>query len=286
MGCIAFRIYVGRSNRISDRIAIKDIPDAAFDQFQFKQKNIKKVSIHTPSNLDLHALLISNDSNTWVVIVHGYKDSAKGMSKWADHFFGLEHNILMPDLRAHGRSAGKYIGFGWLEKEDLLQWVDFIVNLDDNAQIVLYGVSMGGAAVLMAAAQGVTQNVKGIITDSAPADILVVAKRALKWKYGILTPIIIAEINILAKLLAGYKLEDASVAKYAKNISLPTLLIHGGADGFVIPINQIMIFDCLENTKKALTIKDANHTQSVDVSPKEYWKEVDAFLQKLFYNIN
>lgn len=46
---------------------------------------------------------------------------------------------------AHGNSEGQYIGMGWLDRKDMLKWIDYVISLDKNAQIALYGESMGGA---------------------------------------------------------------------------------------------------------------------------------------------
>lgn len=32
--------------------------------------------------------------------------------------------MLCPDLRAHGKSEGNYVGMGWLDRKDILTWVN------------------------------------------------------------------------------------------------------------------------------------------------------------------
>ena len=39
---------------------------------------------------------------------------------------------------------------GWDDSVDLVQWVNQIVERDPQARIMLFGVSMGGAEVMMA----------------------------------------------------------------------------------------------------------------------------------------
>ena len=38
---------------------------------------------------------------------------------------------------------------GWHDREDVLMGVDKIIEMDPDSDIVLYGVSMGGATVMM-----------------------------------------------------------------------------------------------------------------------------------------
>ena len=74
--------------------------------------------------------------------------------------------MLHPDARAHGESEGKYIGFGCLDRKDALKWIDWVIeHCGADVEILLHGISMGGATVLMASGMELSPQVKGIITD-------------------------------------------------------------------------------------------------------------------------
>ena len=40
-------------------------------------------------------------------------------------------------------------GMGWLDRLDIISWINWIIEQDPDAQIVLHGVSMGAATVMM-----------------------------------------------------------------------------------------------------------------------------------------
>ena len=69
------------------------------------------------------------------------------------------YSVLLPDLRASGKSEGKYIGMGWLDRADIKRWVEYINNNYPNKKIILYGVSMGAATVMMSAGE----NLKNVV---------------------------------------------------------------------------------------------------------------------------
>ena len=84
--------------------------------------------------LKLHNYLIKNNSNKWVITVHGYTSEGKLMSNYGKKFYDMGYNVLIPDLRGHGKSEGDYIGMGWDDRLDIISWINYILNEDPNAE--------------------------------------------------------------------------------------------------------------------------------------------------------
>ena len=72
------------------------------------------------------------------------------MMSYGEKYYEMGYNVLLPNNRAHGNSEGNYIGMGWLDKDDIACWVNWINKQDPNAKIILHGVSMGAATTMMA----------------------------------------------------------------------------------------------------------------------------------------
>jgi pimeloyl-ACP methyl ester carboxylesterase len=99
-----------------------------------------------------------------VVLVHGLNRSRIEMVRRAPFVHAAGWNALLFDLRHHGASGGETTTFGAKEKED----VEAAVRLARErapGPVVLWGVSLGGASVVFAAADDPT--VAGIICDSS-----------------------------------------------------------------------------------------------------------------------
>jgi alpha-beta hydrolase superfamily lysophospholipase len=99
-----------------------------------------------------------------VVMVHGLNRSRVEMIRRAPFVHQAGWNALLFDLRHHGESEGAATTFGAKEKED----VEAAVRLArDRAPgpVVLWGVSLGGASVVLAAAED--PQVAGVICDSS-----------------------------------------------------------------------------------------------------------------------
>jgi fermentation-respiration switch protein FrsA (DUF1100 family) len=76
----------------------------------------------------------------------------------------MGYNVLVPYLRAHGPSQGKYITFGPMDAMDLKKWID-LVNQRVPGSIILHGLSMGGGIALDLASMEL-ENVKCILADA------------------------------------------------------------------------------------------------------------------------
>lgn len=105
-------------------------------------------------------------SDKTVVWVHGYTSHAERESAFPGLFYhSLGYNVLIPYLRAHGPSEGKYISLGALEHLDIMKWVDWVNERYPDGQILIHGLSMGGGIVLDLADKEM-KNVKCLIADA------------------------------------------------------------------------------------------------------------------------
>ena len=132
-----------------------------------KHSNYEDLFLKSKDNLKLHNYIIKNknNSNKWVIAVHGYTSQGTYMASYAQKFYDMGYNIIIPDLRGHGKSEGTYIGMGWHERLDIVDLTNYITNNYKGSQIILFGVSMGAATVMSASGENFPRNVKAIIED-------------------------------------------------------------------------------------------------------------------------
>jgi uncharacterized protein len=245
----------------------------------------EELTIVSYDNLKLNALYVpcTAPSKKTVILVHGYNSWNGSMGGFAQYYIEkLGYNVLMPDLRGHGKSEGNYIGFGWHDRKDILQWIDVIIGkVGSDTQIVLHGVSMGATTVLMTCGEDLSINVKCIISDcaySSVADILgYQAKRMFKMpKFPL-----IYFTSLICKLKAGYYVGEASTLKQVRNSKLPILFIHGSADKFVPTEMVYRLYDSAVCPKQLLVVEAAAHGTSFWKDPRAYQAALEEFLQKI-----
>jgi uncharacterized protein len=99
-----------------------------------------------------------------VVMVHGLNRSRIEMLRRAPFVHRAGWNALLFDLRHHGESGGEATTFGAHEREDVKAAVR-LARERSPGPVVAWGVSLGGASVVFAAAEDA--GVAGVICDSS-----------------------------------------------------------------------------------------------------------------------
>ena len=245
------------------------------------QSNYCDEEIESFDNLKLHGYKINNkNSNVWVITVHGYMGSGAKMAFYAENFYNMGYNVLVPDLRGHGKSEGNYIGMGWNDRKDILRWIDLILKENNNAEIILHGVSMGGATVMMTSGEELSENIKCIIEDCGYSSVVDEFEDKLKNIFNLPKTPILQVADLLSRVRAGYWFSDASSVSQLKKAKVPILFFHGDKDDFV-PYDMLdKVYNAADVEKEKLVVEGAEHAKSAYVNPELYWNTISKFINK------
>ena len=245
-----------------------------------EKSNYSDKYIESYDKLQLHSYVVTQNSNKWAIVVHGYGGSGKLMSDKSKYFYDMGYNVLIPDLRGHCKSEGDYIGMGWKDRLDIISWINFIIKENPNAEIVLHGTSMGAATVLMTSGENLPSNVKAIVADCAYTSAWDEFSYQLETYLKVPSSYILNVTNMVTKLKAGYSLKEASALESVKKATVPILFIHGDKDKFVPYSMMDKLYDATSSPKEKLTIDGGEHANSDLVSPFLYWLTLEDFLNQ------
>ncbi|MDY4576197.1 MAG: alpha/beta hydrolase [Intestinibacter sp.] len=248
-----------------------------------KSSKFKDVFTNSFDGLKLHAHEVVSNKNTnkWAVTVHGYMTDAFSLSTKALHYYDIGYNILAVDLRGHGKSKGNYIGMGYHDAKDLIEWLKYIVSKDSECEILVHGVSMGAATVMIASSQEeLPKNVKVIIEDCGYSSALEQFKYQLKKLFNVPSFPILNIANLIVKVKAGYYLNEACPIECVKNSKVPMMFVHGDDDTFVPFYMLDELYEACASEKKKLIIEGASHAHAESENPDKYWGEIDSFVNK------
>ena len=247
-----------------------------------KEVNTEETNIVSEDGLNLWGKLYLQEekSDKWVIIAHGYTSSHEDIQPIALNFYNEGYNVLTPDMRAHGNSEGKYIGMGWLDRKDMLLWIDYVLSLDNNSQIVLYGESMGGATVMMTSGEDLPSNVKAIVEDCGYTSVQEMFEAQLYERFGLPSFPILNAAEIVTNIRAKYNFHEASALEQVKKSKTPILFTHGGNDTYVPTEMVYRLYEAANCEKDILIIDGAGHGSAPDVDPITYYDKVFSFLDK------
>lgn len=251
-------------------------------QWLLTESNYSDETINSFDNLNLHGykVLNPNNSNKWVITVHGYTSEGINMSSYAKNYYDMGYNVLIPDLRSHGLSEGDYIGMGWDDRLDIVSWINNILEDNADAEIILHGVSMGAATVSMVSGEDLPSNVKAIVADCGYTSVWDEFAYQLDDLFSLPEFPILNVSSLVAKVRAGYFLGEASTLKQVAKSKTPILFIHGDEDDFVPYYMMEELYNATSSEKEMLTIKNAGHAKASEVDPETYWTTVSNFTSK------
>ncbi|MBP1044506.1 alpha/beta hydrolase [Vagococcus sp. BWB3-3] len=215
------------------------------------------------------------------ILSHGYGSDAEHMQDFGELFYEMGYDLLVPDARAHGQSEGEYIGFGWPDRLDYVEWIKLMVNrYPEGVDIMLFGISMGGATVMMTSGEDLPDNVKVIIEDCGYDTVANELSYQLKDMFNLPSFPLIPLTSVYSGIKAGYNFNEASsVAQLNKN-SLPMLFIHGDADKFV-PFEMLESnYNATQGPKEKYVGRGSKHGTSFKDDREGYTKAVKTFLDK------
>lgn len=229
--------------------------------------------------LKLHARVYLNPSSNKVAIMcHGYRGTpCRDFSGGAVEMIKLGYNVILIDERAHGQSQGHSITFGVRETKDVVGWVNYARNrFGENIELVLVGISMGGATVLMSADKVGKAKIIADCPYSSPKIMLQQTIRAMGLPVRIFYPL----VNLSSILFAHTNLNKISPYDSIKNTTNPILIIHGGSDS-VVPnwISNDLYLEYPDKIQYEL-FPGADHGMSYLIDKPRYQKVIVDFLNK------
>ncbi|MBN1137718.1 MAG: alpha/beta fold hydrolase [Anaerolineae bacterium] len=239
----------------------------------------EEVTFQAADGLTLHGWWIpAVGSDRAVVIMHGHGGSMDWDIHRAPALHAAGFNVLLFDFRAHGRSEGKTITFGYLERQDVLGAVRFLRGRGIG-RIGLLGFSFGGIAAMLAAP--ICPDIAAVVTDGGPARMRsAIAARGVelgapRWLSVPLAWLIVA----MASLRLRVNLFHYEPVRWVGQISPhPILFVHAGRDQYLPDFDDL--YAAARPPKEVWHVPEAGHTKVSEVLPEEFQRRVIAFFDQ------
>jgi len=184
-------------------------------------------------------------------------------------------------MRDRGRSGGDAVTLGALEQYDLISAVNYLMSRRDvdKASIGALGISLGGAATILAAARD--RRIKAVVDDCGFADAPTAIANGFTYFIHLPAfPFSLIAVK-MAEWRAGVNVEAVRpVDKIGLISPRPIFIIHGLADKAVLPANSVRNYVAAQEPKQYWPVSGAGHTQSRVVAGAAYVQRVVAFFRR------
>ena len=235
----------------------------------------REVAFTNGENLTLRGWLFPAPSKKAIVMVHGITADRREGLRWVKALHQAGFNLLLFDLRNHGKSDKSKTAMGYHEKRDVTAAVDFLQSKGMN-RIGVFGVSMGASTAIQAMADdrriaaGVFEagfaNLGDLLGEMAQRDFVLPR-----------FPIINAVLWVYSLRLG----DDASVINpedYIGTISpRPVFIIHCDRDDYIGYRHAERIFAKAKEPKEMWAAPCDKHARAWQSDPGQAERRVVAF---------
>lgn len=254
-----------------------------------QHKALRDTFITADDGTKLHALYAFADTATCrtAVIVHGYTDNAVRMLHIGYlYHHDLKYNILLPDLRFSGLSGGNHLQMGWNDRMDVLRWMD-VANavfsekgICKQTQMVVHGISMGGATTMCVSGEPQQPFVKCFVEDCGYTSVWDEFAGELKKQFGMPEFPLLYVASLMTDWRYGWNFNEADAGKQVERCNLPMLFIHGDKDDFVPSWMGDSVHAHKAGAKEFWKTKGVEHAESYLKYPRQYTELVRTFTNK------
>ncbi len=195
-------------------------------------------------------------STTGIVLCHGHNACRNQVTSLLRPLHRAGYALLLFDHRGHGRTRGGMCTYGHHEHQDILRAVEWFQESGGVQEVGLFGISMGAASALLAAAA--TTSVRAVVADSAFARLEeIVARRFLLVPPSLRTTLA-ERVRRRAEEMSGADVTSVSPEAVAGELRRPLLLIHGASD-LLIPVAHAHRLHTAAGTSSELWVVPHTH---------------------------
>lgn len=240
------------------------------------------ITLTTEDGLKLSAWYVTGAKPEAIIIVHGIHANRAYMIPQAEILAEAGYHLLLFDLRGHGLSEGNKVSYGGREAFDVEAAVNYLAALPEVKYIGALGHSLGGAAMVRAAATD--PRLQALVIQSSYSSLAQVIDESFnkfavlpKWPFA---PLVIA----MAEFRTGVDAEQInSVHDLATMPARPVFIIHS-ADDDLFPSRYAQEMYAAARGPKELWIIDqaGGHVNPIAGHEAEYKERLLNFFESAF----
>jgi len=237
----------------------------------------ESISVPGRAGVMLSAWRLPNTPRSPLVIVHhGYNSEKSGLLPEASRFHAMGYEVIMVDFAGHGDSPGNEVSLGIREAGDVAAVFAWARAQYPERPIIVYGHSMGGAAILRAMAT-VDVRPDAAVVESVFDTLL----NAIRFRFALLGVPSFPAAEVLlfwGNQQLGVDGFSHDLVAYASEIDAPVLVSHGTSDNRASVAGARKVHDALRGDKQMLIIEGAGHVNPCLTGSEQWIEAVSNFV--------
>ena len=245
----------------------------------------QELSLRAADGLSISAWLIRPPApKGTLLLVHGFGTSKADLLDCAHAFATTgSYQLLLIDFRGHGFSEGEILSFGKWEVLDVEAALGFLDQdpVSRELPVGCYGISMGGAIGILAAAR--FHRIQAVVCEAAYADLGKAIARVQRMTYHIpripfgMMVIWATQVRLRTRL---WRLSPVEAIGRISPRSV--LLVHGLEDTSIPSEESRRLFEAAGEPKEMWFVPGAEHVACFYRDPDSYTRRVLGFFDHAF----
>lgn len=242
---------------------------------------LQDITLTTRDSLRLSAWYVPGSKSEAIILVHGIHANRLALLPQAIMLHEAGYHLLLLDLRGHGLSEGNFVTYGHREALDVQAAADYLMTRPSVERMGIIGTSMGGAAVVRAAA--LDPRLEAIVIESSYSSLPDAVEDAFddlsvfpRWPFA---PLLIA----LAEQRVGVEINQVDSARELSEMQpRPLLIIHGQNDQLFPPDHAQRLYAAAHEPKTLWIIDTLGHDNPALNQGAIYQQRLLTFFESAF----
>lgn len=285
------QVVAGSTQLVTNK-GTANVPDNFWEQngvdYEEFCKKYSVESISLTSSFDGHIIpvefiYLGDEKKDTVVMVHGLGGNRYTNYPIAELFLENGYNVITYDQRSTNENTAENTTFGYWEKYDLIDCIEYAKQNTNGKTIGIWGESFGGATAVQAVAYQNTQDDISFLVLDCPVSSMewMVEAEMRNMDMGIPLSYMVWCGSTVNKIKLGFSYKDADSGEAAKNIQIPTLVINSDVDEVTPYFMGKDIYNNLNSSDKELwTVTDSKHVGMWLDYNEEYRSKVTNLLER------
>jgi len=262
------------------QITLSRRSDFRDDPLRLGLSEAEEVELTAPDGIRLKSWLFrSPAARSSVIALHGHGGNRHHLLPVAQLLFPDFH-VLLLDHRGHGESDGHRTTIGYEERMDVPPAIDALMERG-LGPVGIYGMSMGGAIAIQAAAED--PRVAAVLVDSPFARLRWAVEQSanLRGWPRLLTPFLAFVGCLTTALHLRYRMEAFDPVEVVHRVApRPLMIVHGTEDDVVPVASAHALHERADHPKELWLLEGLRHCKALDECYDEYGNRVRDFFER------